>query len=303
MEDLDVSLRADEPVRTGMLRVADILFQNAANRIRHPTRDSAEDIHAIRVIIKRLRALLRLIRPVLNRTVFDRENSRLRAAAYRLSFERDADVARQTLAMLPCSKGHQAEAAKMLRSQMNGDSQPENIQARNYVEMDLARTSRSLHGMRISRTGWDAIEPGLTAVYRKCRKRMQRALRRGEDDAFHKWRIAVKHLYYQLQMLRPVWPKRLDKMIARLSQLQEKIGTDHDLVILKRSLVSSPHAAGDGEGVDKVVQSVVDEIAKLRELTKPLGKSIFHQTPRRFVRKMKRRWIQWRMHARHRVAE
>ncbi|MBV8330167.1 MAG: CHAD domain-containing protein [Verrucomicrobia bacterium] len=302
MEDLDVSLHANEPVRTGVLRVADILFQNAGNRIRHPTRDSAEDIHAIRVIIKRLRALLRLIRPVLNKTVFDRENSRLRTAAHRLAFERDADVARQTLAMLPRSQGHQAEAVKMLSSQKNGDSQPETIQARNYVEMDLERTRRSLHGMRISRAGWDAIEPGLTAVYRKCRKRMQRALRRGEDDAFHKWRITVKHLYYELQMLRPVWPKRLDKMIARLSQLQEKIGTDHDLVILKRSLASRPHPTGDAEGVDEVLQTVADEIAKLRKLAKPLGKTIFLQSPRRFVRKMKRHWVHWRMRARHRVA-
>jgi CHAD domain-containing protein len=300
MEDVDVSLHADEAVRTGVLRVADVLIENAGNRIKHPARDSAQDIHAIRVIIKRLRALLRLLRPVLNKTFFDRENARLRAAAHRLSFAREADVARHTLATLPRSRGHKADAVKLLNSQRNGNSQTETIQATNHVEMDLEQARRSLHRMRISEAGWDALEPGLTAVYRKCRKRMQRALRYGEDDAFHQWRIAVKHLYYELQMLRPVWPKRLDGMIARLGQLQDKIGADHDLVLLKRSLFRVPGAKGDAQDVNEVVQTVADEIAKLRELTKPLGKAIFAQTPRRFVRRLRRRWSKWRIHARHR---
>jgi CHAD domain-containing protein len=300
MEDVDVSLHADEPVRTGVLRVADILIENAGNRFKHPARDSAEDIHAIRVIIKRLRALLRLLRPVLNKQVFDRENARLRAAAHRLSFAREADVARDTLAMLPRSRGHQAGAEKLLNVQLNGNSQAETIQATNHVETDLEQARRSMHRMRISGAGWGAIEPGLTAVYRKCRKRMRRALRHGEDDAFHKWRIAVKHLYYELQMLRPVWPNHLDALIARLGQLQDKIGADHDLVLLERSLIRMPGATDDAEGVDEVVQTVADEIVKLRKLTRPLGKSIFAQSPRRFVRRLRRHWSRWRIHTRHR---
>ena len=45
---------------------------------------------------------------------------------------------------------------------------------------------------------------------------MGSALRHGDDEAFHKWRIRVKNLYYELQTLHHVWPERLDKMVAGL---------------------------------------------------------------------------------------
>jgi len=86
MKKLDVSLHADEPLRAGLLRVADSLIQNAVDRIRYPTTDRVEDVHLVRVAIKRLRALLRLIRPVIRETTYDRENARLKKAARRLSF-------------------------------------------------------------------------------------------------------------------------------------------------------------------------------------------------------------------------
>ena len=59
-----------EPLREGLLRVADSLIQKAMMRIGYPTRDQARNVHFIRVTIKRLRALLRLIRPVDQRDDF-----------------------------------------------------------------------------------------------------------------------------------------------------------------------------------------------------------------------------------------
>ena len=85
MKMLDVSLHADEPLRAGLLRVGDTLIQNALDHIRSLAGDQAEDVHLVRVTIKRLRAMLRLIRPVIGKTVFDQENTRLRNAARRLS--------------------------------------------------------------------------------------------------------------------------------------------------------------------------------------------------------------------------
>jgi CHAD domain-containing protein len=107
----DFCLCADEPLRVGLLRVADGLIQNAVQRIRYPTRDHAKNVHFVRVKIKRLRALLRLIRSVISEAAFDREKGRLLEAARRLSLSRDSDVARQTLAQIPFSRDREREAA------------------------------------------------------------------------------------------------------------------------------------------------------------------------------------------------
>jgi len=296
MKKLDVSLHADEPLRAGLIRVADCLIKNAVDRIRCPTDDRGEDLHLVRVTIKRLRAMLRLIRPVVSKTAFDRENVRLRTAARRLSVARDADVARQTLEMLRSSKGRERDATAIALAgfSKNGEPEADINKTMKQTELDLGQTRRNLHRLRISGREWKAIEPGLREVYRQCRKRMERALGQGDDDAFHKWRIRVKNLYYELQMLQSVWPAHLDKMVAGLGKLQDKIGADHDLVVLKRSLHRSPDAFGGAESVEQVLNSLDDKRRKLRRITEPLGKAIFDQTSRSFVRELGRHWDNWR---------
>src|SRR5215471_5371703 len=85
------------------------------------------------------------------------------------------------------------------------------------------------------------------------------ALAAFSGDCFHKWRIRVKNLYYEFQMLQPVWPARLDKMVAGLGQLQDKIGADHDLVVLKRSLQRNRDTFGGTESVEQVLNSLNDK--------------------------------------------
>jgi CHAD domain-containing protein len=148
--------------------------------------------------------------------------------------------------------------------------------------------------MRISGGEWKAIRPGLREVYRQCRRRMRTALSQGDDEAFHKWRIRVKNLFYELQTLQPVWPERLEKMVAGLRQLETEIGADHDIVVLKRSLRKTPDAFGGAETVAQVVGPLDEKSRKLRREVEPLGKAIFDQTSRRFVRELGQHWSKWR---------
>jgi CHAD domain-containing protein len=273
-----------------------IWLRNAVERIRNPTSDRVEDLHFVRVTIKRLRAILRLIRPAIKKRAFDRENVRLRTAARRLSSARDADVARQTLATLPFAKQREMDSAAVALAGLrkNGTPEADMSKTMKVTALDLDQTRRNLHRLQISRHEWKAIEPGLRKVYRQCRKRMRHALGRGDDDAYHKWRIRVKRLYYELQMLQSVWPARLTKMVARLNKLQDQIGADHDLVVLKRSLDRNPDLFGGSESVERVISSVNDKRRKLKRTTDPLGKTILNQTSRSFVRELGQHWNNWR---------
>lgn len=100
MKQPDVSLRSDESVSLGFARVAGEVIDRAVNRIRHPTSDRDEDLHTVRTAIKRLRGMLRLVRPMISDTYFNSECAHLRRSAHRLAFSRDITVARKALGSL-----------------------------------------------------------------------------------------------------------------------------------------------------------------------------------------------------------
>ena len=95
-----LQFRVDESVRDGLARISGELIQRALARIECAGKNRGEDLHQVRVTIKRLRAVLRLVRPVISEAFCDRENRRLNGIADRLAFFRDTTVSRQTLATL-----------------------------------------------------------------------------------------------------------------------------------------------------------------------------------------------------------
>src|SRR5258708_24061903 len=84
----------NESVSAGLRRIVDELSNSAIARIKEPSTNREEDV---RLAIKRLRAILRLVRPLVSKTFFRRENARLRSAARRLARLRDLAVPRRTL--------------------------------------------------------------------------------------------------------------------------------------------------------------------------------------------------------------
>ena len=293
MKKPDVCLHTNEPLGAGILRVAENLIDSITNFGEHPKQNEGEYVHNVRTTIKRLRALLRLIRPVVGETFFNRENARLRKAGRRLAVARDAEVASETLKTLPVSgdpEKKQAVAAALAGLESKDGARTDIGDALNEIRKDLEQTKRNLQQLQLVNGEWEVVETGLQDVYRQSRKRMDRALQDGGDEAFHKWRIRVKNLLYELELLEPVWPKQMDKMTSRLSKLQDKIGCDHDIAVLKGLLRKTPQRFGGTEAVERLIRCLDGKSRKLRQAAEPLSEKIFAEKPRRFVRKLGRRW-------------
>src|SRR5882724_8471704 len=74
----------NESVSAGLRRVVDELIESAIACIKEPSTEREEDLHQVRLAIKRLRPILQLQRPLVSKTFFKRENARLRTATIRL---------------------------------------------------------------------------------------------------------------------------------------------------------------------------------------------------------------------------
>lgn len=296
----DTSLRAGEATGAGVLRISDALLKYAIARIQHPSRDRDEDIHAVRTTLKHLRALLRMIRPATSETAFQRQNAQWKKAARRLGVARDLTVGRQSLEEL--SKAVSGKGSRRAFSlvqdhygQLAASHPPAQRESAMRAVAATLETSRlRLRRLRIEAADWAVIGPGLEAVYRSARRRMKKAFADGSDEAFHRWRIRVKNLFYELQTLSPAWPRRLARTLRQLAILQSKIGSDHDLIVLKAALRAKPDQFGGKAAVKNVLGHLQKRSRKLRRDSRELAAAVFDEKPVRFIRRLEQHWIKWK---------
>lgn len=297
MKTPHLTLLSDEAVKSGIFRIADTLIDDALCRAKAPGGDPEEVIHFLRTTTKRLRALLQLIRPEIGKTAFVTENARWKKIADRLGPSRDRVLAAKTMkalsksaATVPTPNGQRCGGHDRTRRAESAEKRLEQKAIRQATnDFDLAR--RSFHRLRIDADGWAVIGPGLLKVYRQARRRMLEAIFHPSDLAFHRWRIRVKHLFYQLEWLEPVWPTRFIALHERLHELEEKLGADHDLVVLRNMLEKGTIFLGPCRGVKK---SAKKKSGRLRRACKTTGARIFRKKPGKFGRECKRRWKAWK---------
>ena len=281
--DRELALDAQEPLAQGIRRMAlgqaDLVIEllHAQNGLLQEN-----SVHEMRKALKRLRALVRLLRDELGEESFARENAALRDTARRLSAARDSEVMLATLDRL-CeqSGGRLSRRTGVLELQVALRAEHDRIERitlgdqalRGRVLGDmLAFRDRAL-AWRLRERGAGLVEPGLLRVYRQGRRRFHVAAAAKKSSrvrAMHEWRKRVKDLRHQAEILRrrdessplaALAPggrrarrrrarfdrdrRRLRRVAKRADNLGEALGEDHDLALLAELVRDSgnPHAA------------------------------------------------------------
>lgn len=291
----------NESVSAGLTRVVDELIKSAIARIKQPSTDREEDLHQVRLAIKRLRAILRLLRPLVSKTFFKRENARLRSAARRLARLRDLAVARRTLEQVTDKlASHSQDAAVqevfesfLAQTPASSRYDEDREAALRLAGRALAQTRHAFRVLPLPDRGWNTIEPGLKKLYRQNRTWMKCASSSDKDEDFHEWRKRVKYYFYLLEMLIPMWPSRLGKMVKHLDCLQDKLGKDHDLAVLKSFLVKHLSNAKNKKPVGKVIEYLEKQSAKFRKQSMALGKILFDEKLSNWMKALRKRWEDW----------
>ncbi len=241
---------------------------------------AATAVHETRKALKRLRALIALLRDELGEGEFAREDDVLRGAGLRLAGARDAEVLVSTLDDLvsehPKRLAHR-RGVERLRRQLVAERDVEiertreDAWARAQVVGELrAQRARVQAWTLPEREGLDSVEAGLRRIYRQGRRRRRRAARaKGEAGrAMHRWRKRVKDLRYAAAMLdrrdpgRPSAHKKgarrraghgraqrpdagyMRRLARRADELGELLGEEHDLALLAARLKAGAERSG-----------------------------------------------------------
>lgn len=216
-----------------LIRLYTAHVDRALAELQRPGRaPGARAVHLARRAIKRARATLRLVRPALHPRDFQARDDRLRLAGRCLSAARDRAVLVTTLA------GLGASAPVDLAEVRHALAGPGSSASRRLSADDLAQAIELLGSARCDRSPRKRLSaPDMAGAaahtYRKARKAFHAAAGPdASDETFHRLRRHAKYHALHVHALRNVWPTLFDAWQARLDEVGDLLGDEHDLTVL-----------------------------------------------------------------------
>jgi CHAD domain-containing protein len=289
---LDPGAPVPDEVRT----VAHGRVEHALDELRGNTDSTREEaVHEARKDMKKLRALLRLVRGELGERVYSAENAHFRDIARELAGVRDADVMLATLTDLEHRYGELPGAGAKLRPALvahrfratAGSLKP----ASKTAAQALAEALGRVDGWPLGADGFEAFEEGLGRVYRQGRRAFRAAREQPSAEHMHEWRKRVKDLWYHLLLLQDSWKPVLSALADEAHELSDRLGDEHDLTVLREW--AHRHTAqlnGDDpvlRGFDVLLQS---RRAELQAEAFEYGARLYADKPSVFVERLEGWW-------------
>jgi CHAD domain-containing protein len=292
-------LQRDEPLDDGLRRIAAGRAERALERLRgaEPLDSGfADAVHGARKDLKKLRAVLRLLRDPLGKRAYEEQNGRCRNAARLLSESRDATVRLETLAALgerfadlpPAAfaawrEGLERDCAQRAE-ETDGTAVSESIE---LIEAARARIAE----WELDSGSWSLIDAGVLRTYRRGRRAMREAETDPSEESFHQWRKRAKDLWYLLRILHPAWPDLLEPSAEQAHRLADLLGDHHDLAVLRADLAGRHFSAEDSDAFAAAIATREDELAGAAF---DLGRRLYAEKPGAFRRRLRAYLRSWR---------
>src|SRR5262245_57065109 len=300
---MSFELKPDESRRKGLRRIARKQVDDALEELTQTHKGPRDEaVHEARKSFKKVRAVLRLVRPQIGEKAYGQENLCFRDAGRPLTEVRDAKILVETLDRLAEHfKEHIAgrsfsDVRKALQQNLRAvrrrvlDEQNAFVVVAEAVRQARPRSK----GWTDVPNRWSAVGKGLKDVYRRAHEGFGEAAADPTVEKLHEWRKQAKYLHYQLEVLRPIWPERMEELVNETDRLGEALGDDHDLAVLRQMLTDDPGRFGD-EGDAEVLLALIDRRrAELGQEALLLGQRFFQDRPGEFARRLKGYWKTWR---------
>ncbi|MFP5332528.1 MAG: CHAD domain-containing protein [Acidimicrobiia bacterium] len=304
-----LALESREPLAQGLRRVTVEQFDLALAVLADQPHDVA--VHEVRKATKRVRAVLRMVRPALGAR-YKPEDAILRDIARVFAPYRDAHVrvasleamrARYDVHLRPTAFEAIADRLNDLRERRfsaleNGDDLRtvafalRSARAR-YAAWPVDKRSAQAHGTAVIEHRFRSVGPGVDRTYAFGRDQMRSAERHPSAEQFHGWRKQAKYLRHQLEVLAPLFPEVLLGHAASLERLGDLLGEEHDLAELLRFLAGRPDLAPDTVERSMLVALVQHRRAELQAQSLSLGRRIYAESSDRFTRRIGTYWSAW----------
>jgi CHAD domain-containing protein len=289
----------DKSVQAAVRRVALDQIDAAVAEIDNAELPREKVVHQVRKRCKKLRALVRLVRPGFDD--YARENTAFRDLARTLGGVRDQDVLIETCNKIGVHYGKDADAEALqavrcaLLAEKQDAANSAALDERLAVFRDAMLQARHRAPLWIVRgDGFAALSGGLQKTLKQADKAMAAACGGPTADNMHEWRKHVKYHWYHARLLRSIWPDAMQAHVAAASELADLLGDHHDLTVLRERLRAQPHHYGGTDAARPVEQMAAGREEELTGEVFRRGALLQAEAPKALARRWERYWHYWR---------
>lgn len=293
-------IRSRGSVQKSVRKIAHEQIDKAIHEVLNDELERHDAVHQVRKRCKKVRGLIRLVRPAFQD--YQRENEFFRDAARELSYVRDAQ------SVIECFDGlmnHFAEqvdpnAFASVREQLAARRQnvtDDQVGLEKRLDEFLAnmREARQrVEAWQIDADGFKAVEGGLRKTYGRGRKALRDANETTTVESLHEWRKRAKYHWYHARLLRRIWRHMMAVHIDTADDLSDLLGDDHDLAVFRTTLLGDQDSFGGKTEVQALIGLIDRRRAQLQTEARPLGERLFAEKPKRLAARFRSYWKSWK---------
>ncbi|PEQ14194.1 hypothetical protein B2G71_00865 [Novosphingobium sp. PC22D] len=288
--------RKDKSIEDALRRIACEQIDRALRSIAET--GTAEAVHDVRKRCKKLRGLVRLVRPAFDG--YSARNAAFRDIAGHISHARDAKVMQDTYdALMHHFHGRvDRRALGSIRRRFTLDYKEaarEDIgealeQAR--AELEVARAGTQ--DWSLSADGWEAVGAGLAKTYKKGCKAAAAAIEGGRAEDFHELRKRTKYHWFHTRLLVGMWPEFMGVRARTAKAIADTLGDHHDLAVFETRLAAEPDRYGSPRDVETAIGLARGRRSRLESEARPLIDRLFAQDPDALRAHCETLWHAWK---------
>lgn len=257
-------------------------------------------IHEARKCLKKSRSAMRLFQNILGKEC-EQGNDALRDAGRKLSPARDSQALIEMFDELNDKYGDDL-GDRSLVSIRDGLLKRKKTLAREFqqkrtrgaVLKSLRTFAKRVDTWKVNEAGLLALAKGFARTIRRNQQACQTAYAESRPESFHEFRKRAKDLRYHLNLVSKAWPEVLDGYEAAARDLESKLGDDHNLVVMRDTILEKPEAFGKGEDIDAFLKIVDNHQKKLRSECRTLADRLYSEKPKLWRRRIELCWTAWK---------
>jgi CHAD domain-containing protein len=276
--------------------VASEILARAQLILDDPAREPTVTVHDIRRAMKRWRAFLRMLAPILgDGTESLREQAR--DLSRKLTAARDAQSAIDAFqdaveAGLEQSAALSAQSLRTIQSRLEalraeGERSIWNDERRREMSEYLANAATQVAGWNFQTIAFDDVADTLSTTYRRARRAIPRSWDEITAEELHELRRRVVEHRYQMELIEPAWPRLGRLWVDEAQRLRTRLGKYQDLAVLTLK-------AGPKQPLARWRSKLMPLIAHRQHehagAAKRIAARLFAESPKAFRRRLESLW-------------